>query len=570
MGTVIPALVKGAVDAIPKQDMGAIAAKAFKSLESGFRETQAGNDFADLLKNKYIPIYQQAREKLFTSASSLPTHMQPAPHELDSQARNIARVNTLGQNDYRGVGLIKAVEKEPGLSPLQIQMKQQSLADHVHMFLKDTVPSGTGPQSQFKRNVRFNKELPTKITTEAHYTTPSPTERFFTRAASKTMLPFIAIPHIGTLMNYAINTPLQDLAKGVADATFHNSNLRQQVADFGLFAGTVSDAYAVRHYGAKGIIARATGKDQFGVIVNQLTHQPGFNALREWTISIGAATGKHSVERMAEQLVSSGGTDKVAIYQLKKMGLNPTEVMLQKGQLNPDQYRKAIFNYVDNKVFLDNTMQRSYYSGASWYNRMGSMYHGYVSRQGALLKHALTTELTKNGPVGVAQTFAMLGIGFPAVGAGLKTLEMYGRGQFQEADPKEDYRKLSGAEGIKPALEEWLDAYSHMAAFGVATSYMRGAFRSRLANEMLGPVGNEGINLIQDTAALAASIYKDPSKPKYKPLARDVVEDTMPDNLGKLIAHQALPTAKEEKARNPSHKLKKLKGMKLKKLKSIN
>jgi hypothetical protein len=558
---------KAVVDAVPKEEMGQIVAKTFTSLEKGMRETDAGNDIADLLKNKYIPLYHSAREKLFQGASSLPKHLQPAPHEIDSQARNIARLNTLGRNDYRGVGLIKAIENQKGLSPLQIQMKQQALADHVHMFLKDTVEKHSGEQSQFKLNVRGDKENAVKLNTAAKYHPPTPAERFLTRLASKPMLAGIAIPHIGTLMNYAIDTNLKDLAKGFAQATFNNQGVRQMVADHGIFASTVADAYAVRFYGSRGIISTATGSDAFGTIVNQLTHQPGFHQLREWTLSIGAATGKLTAERLADQLIKSGGQDKVAIYQLKKIGIEPADVLVNKG-LNPDMMRRAIFNYVDSKVFLDNSMQRSFYSQASWYNRLATLYHGYVSRQGAMLRDAFVDDIMhhRNGFVNTAQTLGLLGIAFPAVGVGLKSLEMWGRGQFQEAQPKEDFETLAGKHGPSKAVMEALDGYSHMAAFGIATSYMRSATRHQLLNSAMGPIGNEIANLGQDTVSAFHDFSSSEPNKSFKPLERDALEDTMPDNIGKLLAHQLLPTKSEEKKRHPSSRLPKLKGSKMKKL----
>lgn len=573
--------------AIPHQDTAKLLTETFSTLESGFNRTEAGKDLAQRLKSEYIPMYHRAREMLFQAASKAPSYMQPAPAEIESQARNIARDHALGANDYRGVAMVAAVKNQPGLSPSQIHLEQQNLADHVHMFLKDTVETADhtdishlkkwqqkainaktniGPQSTFKRNVLTSKENPVRIDTGALYKPPTDTERKAVSWASKVMLPAIAIPHIGTLFNYGLNTPLHDLVRGVASATFDNKSVRQFSADSGVFASTIAEAYAVRHYGERGIIATATGKSQFGVIVNQLTHQPGFNALRKYTLSIGAATGKLTTERMAREFAAGGGKDTALGFQLRRFGLDPREILNQGGVLNADQMRKAIFNYVDNKVFLDNSMHRSFNSSRNGFMRLSNLYHGYVTRQGQLIADVIKNDVLqhKGGLVNAAQAFGMLGIVFPTVGAGLKTLEMYGRGQFQSADPKEDFKKLTGQEGISKMLLEYVDDYSHMAAFGVAHSYIQSTARHKLANQILGPIGNEVINLGEDTYGAVAHL-------KPKPLARDIVQDVMPDNLGKIIAHQLLPTAKEEKERSGgSHKLKGLKGVgSLKKLKGV-
>lgn len=566
MGGIIQPLAHAAAEEVP-----GLLAKTFKSLESGFRRTDAGNTFADLFQNTYLPKYHATREALFNHEMTVPKAQQMAPHEIDSQARNIARKHTLGTNDWLGVGLIKSIENQPNINPLQVLNEQQNLADHVHMFLKDTVPNkiiktragkiSTGPISQFKYNVASSKENPTPVKINAHYNLPGNIEKLSTKWLNLTALPAIAIPHIGTIVNMGLKSDMRDLIPGLWQASAQKGGVKQAVADAGIFSGTVSHAYTARYYGSRGFMAKVGG-DKFGELMYNITHQPGFNTLRDWQLAVGGATGKLSSERMAQQLIQSGGKDKVAIYQLKRMGLVPTDI-IAKGGLDPDMMAKAVYNYVDHRLFLDNTMQRSFYSGASWYNRLGAMYHGYVTRQGRLIASTLKNEVLqgKAGPVGVAQALGMLAVVYPTVGVGLKTLEMYGRGQFQEATPQEDFKKLSGREGISPMAEELIEGYSHMAMFGVATDYSRAASRHMLANAAMGPVGNEIANILQDTYAAV-------TKGKVEPLARDVVEDTLPDNLGKLITHQLLPTQKEDRNRHP--KFEKLKSLNMKKLSKLN
>lgn len=563
---------------IPKQSIMELGSKLFGNLERGMSKTDAGKDMVNLLKNKYIPLYHQKLEELATFHMNTPMgNQKPSPQDLHSMARNHARIVTLGPNDYRGAMLIKAVEKQPGLSPLQIDIEKQSLADHVHMFLKDTKENwhdrsgvGRGLQSQFKLNVANSKEFQSKIDTGAHYTPPGEVENFSKRLFQKNMLAFIAIPHIGTAMNFALNTPITALAKGLAEATFHNKDVRANAAGFGLWSGTLSDAYAVRYNGAKGIIATATGSDSFGVIVNQITHQPGFNALREWQISLGAATGKHVAEDMGERLFKSGGKDKFAIYQLRRMSIEPADVMAAGGKINPDMMRKAVFNYVDKKIYLDSSLQRSYLSSANWFTRLAGMYHGYIARQGKQLYDVMANDILRQrgGLVNAAQAFGVLGVVFPTVGVGLKSLEMWGRGQFTEdSNPINNYEKMAGRDGLSAAASEWLEGYTHMGAFGVATDYIRGGLRHELSRTAIGPVGNEIANLGQD-ALHAATTFKssDPNK-SFKPLEKDIIADSLPDNLGKIIANQVFP----KKTKKKSSKLPKLSGMKkLKKLGGIN
>lgn len=570
-GSVLPAVAHAAAEEAP-----GLLAKSFKSLESGMRRTEAGNMVADLFKNTYLPKYHATREDLFNQAMQAPKAQQMAPHEIDSQARNIARKHTFGTNDWLVPGIVKSMEHEPNINPLQLLNEQQNLADHMHMMLKDTVPNKVIKTrvgkikmdvSQVKYNIATSKENPTPINIKSNYTIPGNVEKLATKWINLTALPAIAIPHIGTIVNMGLKSDMRDLIPALWQASAQKGGVKQAVADAGIFSGTVSHAYTAKYYGSRGYMAKVGG-DKFGEIMYNITHQPGFNALRDWQLAVGGATGKLTSERLTDQLIQSGGKDKVAMYQLKKMGLVPADIMA-KGGLDPDMQAKAIYNYVDQRLFLDNTMQRSFYSSANVFTRMGLMYHNYVTRQARFMISALRDEMTgKSGPVGVAQALGMLAIVYPTVGVGIKTLQMYGRGQFQEATPKEDFKKLSDQEGIGPMASEMLEGYTHMAAFGVATDYSRAISRHMLANAMAGPVGNEIYNLAQDSYAAVAGVTSDDPVKKAKPLARDIVEDSLPDNLGKLITHQLLPTDKEEKNRHP--KFAKLKGLKLKGLKKLN
>lgn len=573
LGSVLPAVAHAAAEEAPE-----VLAKTFKSLESGMRRTEAGNMVADLFKNTYLPKYHAVRQDLFNQALQSPKAQQMAPHEIDSQARNIARKHTLGSNDWLGVGLVKSIENQPGLTPLQMLQEQQNLADHMHMMLKDTVPNkvlkrymggkvSTGPVSQFKYNLNRSKENPVPVTIDAKYHLPTSMEKLATKWLNLTALPAILIPHIGTIVNMGLKSDMRDLIPALWQASTNKGGVKQAVADAGIFSGTVSHAYTARYYGSRGFMAKIGG-DKFGELMYNITHQPGFNPMRDWQLAVGGATGKLASERMANQLIQSGGKDKVAIWQLRKMGLVPADIMA-KGGLDPDMQARAIYNYVDQRLFLDNTMSRSFYSSANVFTRMGLMYHNYVTRQGRFILSALRDEVAgKGGPVAAAQALATLAIVYPTVGVGIKTLQMYGRGQFQEATPVKDFKRLSGQEGIGPMAEELLEGYSHMAAFGVATDYSRAMSRHMLANAAFGPVGNEAANIAQDSYAAVVNIGNDKEWERTKPLARDVVEDSLPDNLGKLITHQLLPTQKEERARHP--KIHKLKSLGLKNLKKLN
>jgi hypothetical protein len=169
------------------------------------------------------------------------------------------------------------------------------------------------------------------------------------------------------------------------------------------------------------------------------------------------------------------------------------------------------------------------------------MYHGYITRQAKLMLQTLKGigTRTKAGDYGMAaQMMGTLGVVFPAVGLGLKTMESWGRGQFQES--------LDWTDESIPEI--MLDGYLHMGAFGVAADYTQSVSRHVLSNAFLGPLGNVATQGIQDAGyPLIREFQGKDGDPE--PLERDVLDYALPDNLGKILSNQFLPNKKQRKSR---------------------
>jgi hypothetical protein len=606
MGGVVDALSSVAKDAgeqiakdFPKESIQNLWTK-LRPMQNEAAKSEAGQYWLKTVKENYIPNYHRALQAGVDGASKLPKEMQPHPAELVSQARNVARVSTFGQNDALGAGIIKAASQSKGMTESQAHIHAQNLADFTAMILHDTETrptwrglteeekaaqntanlgkikaeesidkskstraGQTAPFSTFKQNVTQNKENPTWLKLDAVYHPQSPLETSLQRYAQRTIAPLIVLPHLQNVMNLAISTPLKDLIPAIAETIkLGNGNEYEKATEFarraGVFSGTSLDAYTYQWLGSRGISAKVGG-DNFGVLVNKLIHNPGLDPVRKWQLSLGAAAGKHTVEDFAQKLVDSGGKDKRAIYELQKMGLNINDIMRQKGTLNPDQYEKAIFHYVDSKVFLDSTLQRSFYARANPFTRLAFMYHSFITRQGQLLKEELMKPIRTGDWSSIPQTMAVLGVAFPLVGMLTKDLTMLGRGDWNDVHMKKDVDDWMGQNGPKALFYQALDDYSHTAGFGILSSYIRGGTRYATANTMIGPIGNVGARLIDDglilgKGALDATLDRDSEKSvNYKPLLRDFLEynPASVDNLGKLVAHQYVPTKKEEAERNP-------------------
>jgi hypothetical protein len=526
----------------------AFGKKLLVSTEHEFDSTAAGRSLKDIHLNDYLPMYNKLVTDMTQTEKVKMAAGQPslAPDVIHSKAQRQARSESYGHHDALIATYVKSIEKEPNLNPLQKRIKQQNLADHMAMLLKDTkdyTNKKTGAittESSVKHNITLNSENAVSLKTKAVYHPPTDLEKALHGYANLFLAPLIAIPHLGTGFNYMLRAPMQDIAGGMKDMFSDSANVKQFATDLGLFKGTALDAYAVRYNGRKGILANSINPE-FGETVARIMHQPGFNPSREWTVALGAATGKRSADRAAQNFFESNGSHRAAEYQLKLMGIDPKTVLKQGGKLTKEQTDSAIFKFVDDSVFLDPSFHRSYYSSSNAPMRIGLMYHGYITRQAKLMLQTLKGigTRTKAGDYGMAaQMMGTLGVVFPAVGLGLKTMESWGRGQFQES--------LDWTDESIPEI--MLDGYLHMGAFGVAADYTQSVSRHVLSNAFLGPLGNVATQGIQDAGyPLIREFQGKDGDPE--PLERDVLDYGLPDNLGKILANQFLPNKKQRKSR---------------------
>jgi hypothetical protein len=371
-------------------------------------------------------------------------------------------------------------------------------------------------------------------------------EQFLTNWASKVLAPFIAIPHIGTSMNFAISTPLKDLSKGIASSVNLDSlpEIQEHLVKSGILAESLVNAFQNNIVFRNGFLAKAGAalgipkSSEVANAINTFISTPGFSAQRRFYAIVGGCVGYHTAIDAAEQVGKEGLGAKRALVQLRTMGFHQDEIeelMRNGGVLRDAQKQKAIYHYVNDKIFLDRGFSRSVMSGANIWTRLGFMYHGYVSKQAALIYRELKGALQSGDPAHIVQTMTVLGVAFPAIGECLKHAEIFARsGKLN--DPNEVDSNM---------VEAYLDAYSHMGGLGMGASFVRGAFRGRMAEVLLGPYGSVAARTTNDLATAIKSGKL--GQHNVKPLERDVLEDTLPLKIGGYVAHHYLPTPKEKK-----------------------
>ena len=617
MGGIVDALSnlgKDAVDNISqrfgKEEVSQMWSR-FRPMMNEFQKTEPGKDLLELNK-QYIQNYGKALQSHLDQASQLPKDLQPHPLQLQHQSRNIARELTYGKNDALGVALIhqagKAAQAQ-GMDSAAAELHQQNLADFTASLLHDLetrkewrnfseedkknfilknadkvqneadwfklmqkkgqqVDTGI-PFSSFKMNVQKNKEFGVpNVKAYPTYAPVSRVEHQFNQYANTIIYPTVVLPHLGTVANDLISTPLKSLAKTAAEIIKDTDGDTEfaKIQDFthkaGILSSTAYDIYSANYYGSRGLISKYMG-DRAGQIFYKSTHNPLFDAARNWQLSITASAGYHTLQQMTEKLLANP-TDKRAIFELTQMGINPAHILAQKGQLTDEQIQKAMFRFTDNKVFLDTALNRSYYARTHPMLRLALMYHSYVSREARLIAGSLKN-MVKVGDLGMAaQTIAALGVAFPLVGLMTKNITTLARGDFNDVHPKQDVEDLTFQNGGKAFLDQYLEDYSHTAAFGIAAGYLRGAGRYSMNNVMIGPLGNIASRGLYDSLHPFYNAYEgkyekegesfdEATGRQFKPLLRDLVEynPAAVDNLGKIATHIFLPIKKEEEARHP-------------------
>jgi hypothetical protein len=576
MGGFVQAIKDFTADPAVRNEAKIAFKKALRPMESIFNETEIGKSlFQDHMD--YAQNHDTILQQMMSQENMLPFEQRRRPNDVNAHAAKLAQSVTYGKNHARISGHIQAAHLAHG--PYYAGVLQ----DLTHMYLRDTVDIDALSEGQkyakYKHdnpltdadkakgkvslsklnflNSEFSEGIKEGHNTDYTYKPPGLAERTMHSYANTILAPFIAIPHIGTLGNYALSGGIPELSKALIDlvpGTNSYKKWHQTLETTGIFGHTAFRAYQDMYNYRNGIVAKMTSPT-IGYYLNKVIHQPGFNALRDWQLCFGGTVADLSSKQYAMDYFQSG-SKKAAHTLEKEMGLNLSEIKQNKGVLTEEQRERAIYNYVDKKIFINTAMRRSYYANANIFTRTALMFHNYVASQGQLMRQELVKAWTLKGsdPLKAAQFLAVAAAVFPVVGEGIKQLERIGRGQDPDLQEDiDDFKKMDIHTAYVMA-----DAYAHMAGFGIAASYTQGATRSELANTLIGPIPNTGIRLAEDTIKPANTVAKkylsdDPKDQKkkvnLKPLARDVLEDTMVDNTGKIITHRWIPTEKEKKER---------------------
>jgi hypothetical protein len=382
-------------------------------------------------------------------------------------------------------------------------------------------------------------ELPvdvSKFNTENVYEKSNELERFSARRVRLYLAPFIAIPHISTFFNYS-NAPLTAIMKSMTTMT--DPEIRQLSDASGIFGSQMHHIVDEDIRDRTGIIGSKLGQPEVGVLLGKLFHNPGFNFVRKMQLRTGAIIGYHSAMYWAEGAVQG---DKRSILELKELGLNSEEVIARKGQLTEEEKSKAIFNFVNNRAFIDRAMDRSLTATRNPWTRILTMFHGYVTFQQAFMRRELQKMLDSGDYAGIARYAGTVGLLFPPVASGIKSAEILARtASVNQASQsmQEDYKKITNPSSIGEFTSEYLDLLSYFGSWGTMHGFLQAAQGDRLALALMGPSAGAAVRTTQDLINLTTKSTKT-GKRNIKPLAQDILQQTVP-GVGKIVASQLFP-----------------------------
>lgn len=436
-----------------------------------------------------------------------------------------------------------------------ISSSKQSIADEIGRRNKarrlQAIASGqlkkdplTGKYDYSSMRDKFIKSFNTSPT----YFPPTQLERRMQNIFRTVELPFVALKHISTVANLS-SMPAPELVRGM---------FRMSDPEFKAFMdSTAIHAYNDHDFmdramrGGSGMVAKWTKNPTAGQIFFSSYHMPLFDYVRSKQLSYAASVGWGMVQNWAKDATEGS---KIALANLKEIGIDPQKVIANGGVLDESDLKKGVFHFVNNRFFLDKTVEQSLISNRNWFTRSATMYHTFVNAQARFLRRELTKMWKARDYVGLAQFAGTIGIAWPAVAPWVKALEIYGRTlslKQAQNEVSQDYQNLNlmnSQTNFTKFRNTYLDMLANYAAFGVFTNYVQAAHGDRLMYAVAGPSIGVPLRAGQD---LLNTVTRTNSMGKHNaaPLVRDALEDILPIG-GNIAAHQFVPTPSEVRERS--------------------
>jgi hypothetical protein len=520
--------------------------------EAAFRDIPA----ASKLWDAYSGPYHQLTDKYTaqgTQAAKAAGNVRPAG-EIYSEAKKKAMSEVFGPKREVIQGVLKHVENTVSKNRADI------LADHLNVLFQEA-PIEAGPnkgKSTFDLDMARGKEGSGFETPASKYRRPNTLENIAS-IHQRTLAYKAAIPHLASNLNILMADGFGTYAKTLAKTFGPGRKAAEaQVLATNAISELVYNGYREKQAFDAGLIHKMA-PGSIGAFIHNNMFIPGMSFVRYNTVLMSAIASKMAADEAAQHLMN--GELKKALPMFNEFKLDPSKIKVQGGQFLPEDIDKIYHHGTDVRAFLNQGDKRTILGQQSPMFRTMGAFHKYVSNQSAFFRNVFKRQYQQGDFIGIARNIGLMSMAFPVMGAMIYESERVLSGNDWD-DPAGHlekrikstpagwiYDKLAGEQNTTSAAhaaQSTIENLSHIASFGVATGYIRGASRAKLGEQILGPDASMLIQGAQDTLKAASAHGKHPENAR-KPLERDMLSDIPSWGAGSILSHVLVPNAKETK-----------------------
>lgn len=538
-----------------------------KSIESGlykkvFAPQRAfeDNPYAKDIWTDYNNTYKPKVNKYISEGTQVAkaTGSTKPVEDIYRDAHKKASLETFGPNRVTIQSMLKHVEKTQGKNRADI------LADHFNIEFKEEQMK-TGNKAGLSG---FDADMRKSVDGGSGFETPpSPYKGRKgyenTISSLRATLAYKAAPiHMAnTLLNVATNDGLVALGKTL-NQVWNPSNragAEQQLLASNAISELWMNPYREKAKFDAGVISKyAPGS--VGEFLHRNMFIPGMSAVRHESIMMGAQSGKLMAEEAVQHL--QAGNEKWALPALHDLGLDANKIKRNNFQLDQEDIDKAFYHGANNRVFLDPYDATPTFWKQSPLWRSMKAFTGYITKQSAFERNTIMRQYRQGDFIGIARNIALKSLVYPIVGSTIYEFDRLLSGEDWD-DPAKHYENrieatpagvavdlLTGrneaVNSAKTAMNT-IDMLGRLGVWGGTTGYIRGMNRANLAQHILPPEVNVGVQLAQDSIK-AAHYDSDKHKGNLEPLERDLLSDMPSLGLGAIASHKLVPTRAEQNA----------------------
>jgi hypothetical protein len=517
--------------------------------EAAFADIPAAKELWDAYTGPYHQLTNKYIAEGVAEARASGTNI--VAHEIEQAAKKQASDEVFDEHRQVIQGVLKHVEKTVGKNRADI------LADHLNVLLQEA-PIKAGPnkgKSTFDVDMMRGGSENGFDTPATKYRPPSLAEKTAT-IHQRTLAYKAAIPHLASNLNILLSDGFKTYAQTLG-TTFGPGRkaAEAQVLATNAIGELTMNSYKEKQAFEKGLIHQfAPGG--VGEFIHRNMYIPGMSSVRYNTLMMSAHASMLAAKEASDHLMQ--GDMKYALPMMHELKLDPNKILAQHGQFLPEDVEKIYYHGTDTRAFLSQGDKRTIMGQKSPLYRTMGAFHKYVSNQASFMKYVFKRQFQQGDFVGIARNLSLLATVFPVLGATIYESERLLSGKDWDDPVGHSEHRIEGTplgvvydsvEGKNKATSkakialQTIDNLSHLASFGVATGYIRGASRAHLAEQMLGPDATMAIQGFQDV--LKAAHYDDKHKAAAKPLKRDLLSDIPSLGLGSILSHKLVPTKAE-------------------------